>query len=264
MPFIPPTALGLILDMDGVLWRDADPIGDLRAIFARIGGRRWRVALCTNNSTRTPEQYLDKLHGFGVELAPWQIITSSGTLAHALSRRFPGGGRVFVLGEVGLIEALRESNFEPVSELDGGGAIAVAMGMDREITFEKLRTATLLIRGGAPFFATNPDRTFPTPEGLIPGAGALIAALSTATDVEPIVVGKPQPAMLELALERLGLPREKVFVVGDRLETDIAAGQAVGCPTALVLSGVSTRSMADSWRPPVDVIAEDLGKLIGP
>jgi len=263
MTQLPPTARGLVLDMDGVLWRDADPIGDLGAIFMSIAARGLRVVLCTNNSTRTPEQYLERLRGFGVGLEPWQIITSSGALAHALSQRFPARGDVYVLGEHGLTEALRESHFRPISDGEATGAVAVAMGMDRGITFAKLRAATLLIRGGVPFYATNPDRTFPTPEGLIPGAGALIAALATATDVEPIVVGKPQPAMIELALERLATPRDDTFVVGDRLETDIAAGQAVDCPTALVLSGVSTREMAAAWRPPLEIIAADLTELVG-
>lgn len=263
MTQLPPSARGLVLDMDGVLWRDADPIGDLSAIFARIAARGLRLVLCTNNSTRTPAQYLEKLRGFGVELEPWQIITSSGALAHSLSQRFPRGGKVYVLGEEGLTEALRGEDFIPIRDGETAGAIAVAMGMDRGITFSKLRTASLLIRSGVPFYATNPDRTFPTPEGLIPGAGALIAALTTATDVDPIIVGKPRPAMLELALDRLGTPREETFVVGDRLETDIAAGQALGCPTALVLSGVSTRAMGEAWVPPVDVIAEDLTDLLG-
>jgi 4-nitrophenyl phosphatase len=263
MTQLPSTAQALILDMDGVLWRDADPIGDLRAIFERIHGRSLRVVLCTNNSTRTPEQYLGKLRGFGVDLEPWQIITSSGALAHTLSQRFPGGGSVYILGEEGLAQALEELNFRPISDDQVVGVVAVAMGMDRGITFAKLRAATLLVRGGAPFYATNPDRTFPTPEGLIPGAGALIAALATATDVEPIVVGKPQPRMLQLALERLATPAEHTFVVGDRLETDIAAGQAVGCPTALVLSGVSRREMALRWQPAVDIIAADLSELVG-
>jgi len=262
MAQLPPTARGLILDMDGVLWRDSDQIGDLSSIFARIADRALRVVLCTNNSTRTAEQYLEKLGGFGVKLELWQIITSSGALAHALRQRFPEGGKVYILGEDGLSAALHAAGFQPVSDGDSAGALAVAMGMDRAITFAKLREATLLIRAGAPFYATNPDRTFPTPEGLIPGAGALIAALVTATDVDPIVVGKPQPAMLELAIERLETPREQTFVVGDRLETDIAAGQAVGCPTALVLSGVSTRAMAKAWRPQVELIAQDLAELV--
>lgn len=263
MSVLPPTARGLILDMDGVLWRDADPLGDLRAIFTRIADRGMRVVLCTNNSTRTTGQYLERLHASGVELEPWQIVTSSEALARALRQRFPAGGRVFILGEIGLADALQAQSFEPVSDGDSTRVIAVAMGMDRALTFTKLRTATLLIRGGLPFYATNPDRTFPTPEGLIPGAGALIAALATASDVTPIIVGKPHPDMLVLALERLETSRNDTFVVGDRLETDIAAGQAVSCPTALVLSGVSTREMAEAWRPPVTLIADDLSELIG-
>lgn len=263
MTRLSPTVRGLVLDVDGVLWRDTEPIGDLVAIFERIAARDLRVVLCTNNSTRTPEQYLQKLRGFGVDLEPWQIVTSSSVLAHTLSARFPAGGPVYVLGEEGLAEALREKGFRPVSDAETAGAVAVAMGMDRGITFAKLRAATLLIRGGVPFYATNPDRTFPTPDGLIPGAGALIAALTTATDVDAIVVGKPGPAMIELALERLATPRERSVVVGDRLETDIAAAQAASCPAALVLSGVSTREMAVAWRPRVDLIAADLAELVG-
>lgn len=263
MSNLPSYAQGLILDMDGVLWRDADPIGNLQGIFHSLEARDLRVALATNNSTRTSQQYVDKLRDFGVVIELSKVITSSEALAHALSLRFPEGGRIYTLGEEGLIDALREKRFVPVGEGDSLGATAVAMGMDRNITFKKLREATLLIRAGVPFYATNPDRTFPTPEGLIPGAGALVAALSTATDREPIIIGKPQPAMIELALERLGTPRENTFVIGDRLETDILAGQTANCPTALVLSGVSTLAMAQAWQPPVTIIAKDLSELVG-
>ena len=122
--------------------------------------------------------------------------------------------------------------------------------------------ATLLIRNGAPFYATNPDKTFPTPRGEIPGAGAWISVITTATNVEPMYAGKPLPYLMELALERLGTRKEETFIVGDRLETDIAAGQAVGCPTALVLSGVSTIQQAQAWTPKVDLIASDLTELV--
>ena len=262
MPSLPSTVRGIILDMDGVLWRDADPIGDLESIFHAFEARDLRVVLATNNSTRTAQQYVEKLADFGVVIEPSQIITSSEALAHALRLRFPEGGRIYTLGEEGLINALREKQFIPVGEGESSGATAVAMGMDRNITFKKLREATLLIRAGVPFYATNPDKTFPTPEGLIPGAGALVAALSTATDREPIFIGKPQPSMIELALERLGTARENTFVIGDRLETDILAGQNANCPTALVLSGVSTLAMAEAWQPPVTLIANDLAELV--
>jgi len=136
------------------------------------------------------------------------------------------------------------------------------MGFDREINFQKASEAALLVRAGIPFYATNPDKTFPTPRGQIPGAGAWYSVIVTATDIQPIVAGKPFPFLLELSLEKLGTKRGETLVVGDRLETDIAAGQAVGCPTALVLSGVSTREQAENWSPPLDMIANDLSELV--
>jgi 4-nitrophenyl phosphatase len=137
------------------------------------------------------------------------------------------------------------------------------MGIDRGITFEKACEATLLVRRGIPFYATNPDKTFPTPRGQIPGAGAWYSVITTATDVQPIVAGKPFPFLMELSLEKLGTEREETLVIGDRLETDIAAGQAVGCPTVLVLSGVSSREQAENWEPKIDIITDDLATLIG-
>jgi len=266
---IPATIKALILDMDGVLWTERRPIGDLAAIFARIAERRLRVVLATNNATRTPQQYLERLSNLGVHLEPWQVVTSALAVAELLAQRFPQGDEVYAIGEAGLIQALEERGFKSLVEEEAAQSAAplhvqaVVMGMDRGISYAKLRRAALLIRSGIPFYATNPDCTFPTPEGLIPGAGALVAALAAATDIQPIFAGKPSPALLELALERLGTAREETLVVGDRLETDIAGGQAAGCPTALVLSGVTQREAAEAWRPRVDVIAEDLTTLVG-
>jgi 4-nitrophenyl phosphatase len=113
-----------------------------------------------------------------------------------------------------------------------------------------------------PFYATNLDKTFPTPRGEIPGAGSWIAVIVTATGVEPIYAGKPAPYLLELARARLGTKKEQTLVVGDRLETDIAGGQAAGMPTALVLSGVSSRTQAEQWIPKVDLVVDDLATLI--
>ncbi len=179
-----------------------------------------------------------------------------------MSQRFPQGGPVFAVGESGVMDALRAENFEPLSVEDAPKAQAVVTSIDRGITFDKMVEATLLIRKGAPFYATNPDKTFPTPRGEIPGAGAWISVLTTATGQEPIYAGKPFPYLMELALERLGAPKAETLVVGDRLETDIAAGQAIGCPTALVLSGVSRREQAEAWIPKISVIADDLASLI--
>lgn len=257
-----PTIKSLILDMDGVLWKADAPIGNLPAVFDRIRTRGLKVTFATNNGTRTPEQYVERLAGFGVTVEPWQVVTSSLGTAHLLSQIFPTGGPVFAIGEAGVMLALREKGFEPLSVEEAEKAQAVVMGIDRGINFAKMCEAALLVRHGVPFYATNPDKTFPTPRGEIPGAGAWISVIVTATGIEPIYSGKPAPYLLELARERLGTAKEETLVVGDRLETDIAGGQAAGMPVALVLSGVSAREQGEAWRPVADVIAEDLGTLV--
>ena len=252
----------LIIDMDGVLWRDETPIGDLPAIFARIRERGLNFVFATNNGTKTPEQYMEKLAAFGVTVEPWQVITSALGVAHMVKGKIPVGAPVFVIGGEGVKVALQNEGYKVLHTDDAEKAHAVVMGIDREINFAKMREATLLVRRGVPFYATNPDKTFPTPRGEIPGAGAWISVIVTATGVEPTFAGKPFPFLMEMALERLGTKKENTLVVGDRLETDIAAGQAVGCPTALVLSGVSTRAQADAWKPAPSLIVQDLEALV--
>ena len=260
---IPSNIKALILDMDGVIWRADAPIGDLAKIFARIEARGLKYVFATNNGTKTPEQYVERLAGLGVNVKPSQVVTSALGVAYMLAQRYPKGTKVFMIGEDGIKVALEEKGFEVLSTNDAPEAKAVVMGIDRGITFDKMREATLLVRSGVPFYATNPDKTFPTPRGEIPGAGAWLSVVTTATEVEPIIAGKPFPFMMELSLEILGTKKDETLVVGDRLETDIAAGQAVGCKTALVLSGVSTKSQADTWQPQLDMIADDLSTLIG-
>lgn len=260
---IPETIKALIIDMDGVIWKADAPIGDLARTFHRVRERGLKFVFATNNSSRTSDQYTARLKEFGVEVEPWQIVTSSHATAHAVARKFPPGTRVFMIGEDGLRVAFEEKGFEILPVEDASRAEVVVMGIDRNVTFQKLAEATLLVRRGVPFYATNPDKTFPTPRGEIPGAGAWYSIIVTASDVQPVVAGKPYPFLMELSLEKLGTTSRETLVIGDRLETDIAAGQAVGCPTALVLSGVSTLEEADLWRPKIDFIARDLTELIG-
>jgi 4-nitrophenyl phosphatase len=259
---LPAQIKSLILDMDGVLWKAEAPIGDLPATFDRIKALGLKVAFATNNGTQTPEQYMERLARLGVNIEAWQVVTSALGVANLLNQRFPFGSPIFVIGGAGVKAALLENGFELLSAKAAGSAKAVVMGIDPEINFEKMSEAALLVRSGVPFFATNPDKTFPTPRGQIPGAGAWIAVIVTATGVEPIYAGKPAPYLLELARERLGTTKEQTLVVGDRLETDIAGGQAAGMPTALVLSGISTREQAKEWFPKVDLVVKDLTALI--
>jgi 4-nitrophenyl phosphatase len=261
---LPSHIKALILDMDGVIWKSDEPIGDLPAIFSRLDSGGIKYVFATNNGTKTPLQYAKKLSEMGVHAGSHQVVTSSLGVAHMLAtaRKFPRGTKVFVIGEDGVYKALQEKGFEVVNVENASEAQVVVMGIDRGITFDKMREATLLVRRGVPLYGTNPDKTFPTPRGEIPGAGAWVSVITTATDIEPIYAGKPFPFMMELSLKILGTKKEETLVIGDRLETDIAAGQTIGCPTAVVLSGVSTMEQAEAWKPKIDIIAHDLASLI--
>lgn len=248
----------LILDMDGVLWRDDQPIGDLASIFERISLNGFNVILATNNATRTVKQYMEKLRTFDVYLDEWQIINSSEATAIYMKKHYPDGGKVYVVGEEALVETMAQYGFVH----SPSKPIAVVAGLDRSINYHKLSEASLLIRAGAKYIATNPDRTFPTPAGLVPGAGAILAAIEAATDTSPIVIGKPNPEIYQAALSRFGVSPGETLVVGDRLETDIAGGQVLGCKTALVLSGVTTKTSAWQWKPVPDIIADDLNSVL--
>jgi len=248
----------LLLDMDGVLWRDTQPIGDLPGNLQRADDLGLQLAFVTNNATRTVEQYLEKFRGFGAEPRPEQIFTTAKATARHLAARYPDGGAVYIIGERGLQEALAELHFHHAES----ECLAVVAGLDRAFDYEKLQRASLLIHAGAELIGTNPDRTLPSPEGQVPGAGAILAALEAASGAKATIIGKPERALLDAAMEQLGVQASESLMVGDRIETDIAAGQKAGCPTALVLSGVTNRQAAEAWRPTPDYIEEDLAALL--
>lgn len=252
----------LIVDMDGVLWRQSQPIGDLPRIFQKIRQKGLRITLATNNATLTVEQYLQKLASFGVQLSAEQIVNSPQAAAVYMGNNFPPGSLIYVIGKDGLRQELLKRGFILADEKDDQKVVAVVVGMDWDLRFEQLCRATLMLRSGAAFIATNSDRTFPTPQGLIPGVGAILALLETASEKSPLVVGKPDPLMYQIALERMQVSPAECLVVGDRLETDILGGQQLGCHTALVLSGVTTPEQAQKWTPPPHLIAQDFEEVI--
>jgi 4-nitrophenyl phosphatase len=247
-----------ILDMDGVLWRDTQPIGNLPEIFSVIQENGWKVALATNNATKSTDQYVDKLNRFGVTVDPSQIVTTATTTGYYLATKYPTGGPVYVIGEEGLLTTLREFGFYHSEEQP----LAVVSSLDRNLTYQKLQTAAHFVNNGTLFIGTNPDRALPTPEGLIPGAGSILAALEKATGRQAKVIGKPFPDMFELALSRLEIHPQEVLAVGDQLETDIIGGQAAGCNTALVLTGVTNRTQAELANPGPTIIKNDFTTLI--
>ncbi len=258
---IPAKVKALILDMDGVLWRDQQALLDMPTFFTAVRDLGFPVVFATNNGTRSIEMYVERLAGFGVSVEPWQVVNSAIATADYLVKRFPQRGPVFVVAETGVISALRDAGFNPVTE-ECEGILAVVAGMDRQATYEKMALATLLIREGVPFVGTNPDVTFPTPRGLVPGAGAFLTFLEVASGTSPIMIGKPEPILYQFAMERLGTRPDETLAVGDRLETDILGGQRAGCPTALVLSGVTSAASAALWTPAPDLILPNLSDLL--
>lgn len=257
-----PVLRALLLDLDGVLWSDTHPIGDLPRNFKRIANLGLAALLVSNNSARSVTDTLKKAASFGLTLQPEQVLHASQVTAHYLSQQYPQGGAVYIIGEAGLRATLEAAGFQHQPEAEIGSVIAVIAGIDWNITYDKLAQATLHIRAGAPFIGTNPDATYPTPRGLIPGAGSILAALQTATDVAPHIMGKPMPPIFHAALQRLNVQPEQALMVGDRLETDIAGAQRVGIPSALVLSGVTTLQQAQQWQPAPHFIAADLSGLL--
>jgi 4-nitrophenyl phosphatase len=246
----------LIIDMDGVLYRGDRPMPRLIEFFAFMRERPIEFILATNNSTRTPQEYADKLNGMGVMVSPAEILVSGQATARYLAREYPRGTRVHVFGMPALKQALTDEGFILADE----NVKLVVASMDRAVTYEKLKIATLLIRGGARFIATNLDPTNPSEEGLIPGTGSMIAALEAASGVKPFAIGKPQPIMYELAMEKMGARRETTAALGDRVDTDIIGGKRAGLTTICVLSGSSDRAEAEANN--TDMIFEDIADLL--
>jgi 4-nitrophenyl phosphatase len=246
-----------ILDMDGVLWRSTTPIIDLPQLFENFSSHNIKVMLATNNGTATIDGYVKKLADFGVTIESSQVVTSAMALGHLMKKIYPAGGPVYIMGEKAIFETLKEYGFYHSEDKP----MAVAAGLHRQFTYEMIKNTSLMIQRGLPFYFTNPDTTFPTSEGKVPGAGTVLAALEAASGVKAQLAGKPLPYLFEVCLERLGVSPRETLVVGDRLDTDIQGGQSSNCKTALVLSGISTLEEAKRWTPQPDIILNMISEL---
>lgn len=247
----------IIIDMDGVLYRGDEAIRGAGDLIAFLRERGIGFVMATNNATRTPQQFVAKLAGMGIQIVPDEVITSALATAGYLATVAPPGTRLFVVGMDGLRTALREAGFALVEE----GAEYVVVGMDFTICYDRLADAALQIRAGAQFVGTNPDKTFPSERGIVPGAGSILAFLEAATGVTPMTIGKPGTIMIEQGLARMGALPATTAMLGDRLETDILAGRRAGLCNLLVLSGVTDRALlADSEIRP-DLVFDDAAHL---
>ena len=257
-----PMLKGLILDMDGVLWHDSQPIGNLADVFSQIQDLGLKFVLATNNATRTIQEYVEKLAGFGVQVKPEQILTSAVATFNFLQDVYPDKKVLFIVGSDSLKKDARRRGFTLLMEGEQRQADLVIVGLDPKMTYEKISYAAKQIRSGAEFIATNTDATFPTPHGMIPGAGTMVAAVQTASGKEPLVIGKPSSSLYTQAMKVMQLRPDQVLCVGDRLSTDILGAQKGGFHSALVLSGVNTLEDLVDWELKPDIIAKDLTALI--
>ncbi len=252
-----------LLDLDGVVWRGETPIPGAAETIDALRDAGKRVLFVTNNSSRTPREYAVKLMRMKVPTATQDVVTSGHAVAEELRRRGSGeGDRIHVCGGEGLMTLLRHERFVPTREADGD-IKAVVVGWNPRGTFEDIRKASDLARAGVPLIASNADATYPTEGGVLPGTGALLAAIRTASGVEGTVVGKPEPALFRIALARAGTPPERTLFCGDRPETDLVGAKRAGLPAALMLSGVTAESDLGRLPEVPDVILDDLGELLG-
>ena len=246
------------MDLDGVIYRGNTLLPGASRFFHFLERHRISFSLLTNNSTLTRQQYAAKLRNLGISVGEDSIFTSGQAVASYLKQAAPKGAGVLVIGEEGLLHPVLEAGFW----LDASRPEFVVVGLDRLLTYEKLATATLAIRRGAKLVAANPDTTFPTEAGLLPGCGAIVAALEASTDRKALVIGKPNPVMLLLAMKRIGSSKKETAILGDRLDTDVLGGKRVGVTTLLVLTGVATRDQLRFARTLPDMVLEDLDQLM--
>lgn len=235
-----------LFDLDGTLYLGSEAVHGAPEVLSELRKRGAAIRFLTNNSGATPAGTAAKLAGMGFEASPDEVFTS-GMAAADYAERI-GNRNLFVIGEPGLVSVLQDRGFGVVNAgedglvfpLERAEADAVVCGICRHFTYALLNTGLQAILGGAAFIATNPDATYPMEGGrLEPGAGSLVAALKTCSGVEPYVAGKPSPDMVRLALASCGVPASEGLMVGDRVDTDISAGEAAGCPSVLVLTGVT-------------------------
>lgn len=226
-----------VIDMDGVLWRGAMPLPGLAGFFRFLRAAEIPFILATNNASKTPETYVARLASHGVAIDRAEVLTSSLAAADYVRRRHAPGTRVFVVGGEGLRLAMRDAGFDLVERTSGPASVVVA-GIDFELTYDKLADAATHILRGAEFVGTNPDPTYPSENGLLPGAGTILAAIELCTGTRPTIIGKPEPLMFAMAAARLDRAAERIVMIGDRLDTDILGGQRAGMRTVHLATGV--------------------------
>lgn len=253
---IAPVSLLLLVDLDGVVYRGADPVPGVAAVLAARAAAGDDVVYVTNNSMHYRADYVTRLEAMGAPITPDTVVSSARATALYLTEQDRPIRRAFVLGAGGLEREIRDVGIEIVTAayaatrmqqegIDGAAAAgsvdAVVVGLDPNVTYLRLAAAADCIRAGARFIATNRDPIYPTERGLRPGAGSLVAAVEATSGVTPVSIGKPAPRLLEIAARAVGRRARDAIMIGDGILTDLAAANALGARCVFMLTGVSTR-----------------------
>lgn len=234
----------VMFDLDGVVYRGPDPVDGAPQHLARLRAEGIKVAYVTNNASRTPQQVASHLSGMGVEAAASDVVTSAQAVARLVAETLPAGARVLAVGAAGLVAALEERGLTVVRSA-AEHPDAVVQGFGQSVDWTALAEVAHAVNSGLPWFVSNTDRTIPTARGTAPGNGMLVEAVRAAVDLDPIVAGKPEPALFDETVLRVGGTHP--LVVGDRLDTDIEGANRVGADSLLVLTGVSRlRELAEA------------------
>lgn len=248
----PPRPKALLLDLDGTVYAGAQEVPGAAAFIRDATAAGIRCLYVTNRSNRTPDEVCAQLATYGIACTTDDIVSTAIATA-----RYVRSGSAYVIGEAGLTRALEEQGIT----LTDTAPDTVIVSIDREFSYEKLKTACRLISQGATYIATNLDPRLKTATGLVPGTGSIVAAVTTASGVSPLVIGKPERHLMEMALQKCGCDKAEAWVVGDGLDTDIAAAINADLTSVLLLTGVTSREdLAASTLQPT-YIAEHFAEL---
>ncbi|MBR7148094.1 MAG: HAD-IIA family hydrolase [Firmicutes bacterium] len=229
-----------LLDMDGTIYLDNDLFEGVHEFLDHVRSIGGKYMFLTNNSSKSVEKYIEKLASLGIESTADDFLTSTNaTILHLKKKNYH---KIYAFGTTSFKEQLRDAGL-PITDQREEGIDCLCMGFDTELTFQKLEDACILLNQGVDYVATNPDWVCPTWYGFVPDCGSVSEMLYNATKRRPLFIGKPEPAMALLAMEKTGFSKEETALIGDRLYTDIACGVNAGINSIFVLSGEGT--MAD-------------------
>ncbi len=249
-----------LLDLDGTLYLGDTLFDAAPALLSHIRQRGGRYLFLTNNSSRGVGAYVDKLRRLGIDAQADDFLTSVDATVRYL-RQTHADDLLYAFGTHSFRAQLEDAGLHITNRLSDE-IRGLVIGFDTELTFQKLEDACILLGRGVDYIATNPDWVCPTPYGYVPDCGSVCDMLRRATGRSPVVIGKPQPEMALLAMERAGLAPAQTLLIGDRLYTDIACGIHAGIDTALVLSGETSRSDLTADQPGPTWVFDDIGALL--